>query len=232
MKPKLMSVIVPAFNAEKFIASALESIFTQDYPHHEVIVVDDGSTDGTAAIAQSYPGVHYFYQPNQGPAVARNKGLAHSTGELISFLDADDIWLPGRSSREVQYLESHPEFDCIIAGIRNFLEPGVSQPSWVSDEMLEKDSSVYQLGTLLAHRWVFEKVGEFDQSYFPSTDTEWFIRLVEAGIRMGIMSEVVLKRRIHAANVSYNTGAAAKMPRILKASIDRKRAKQLPVLAG
>ena len=103
MQPKLISAIIPAYNAERYISQAIESVLAQPYRPIEIVVADDGSTDGTAAIAKSYSAVRYVYQPNQGPPVARNAGLAHSSGELIAFLDADDFWPqhsdPGRCCR-------------------------------------------------------------------------------------------------------------------------------------
>src|SRR6202044_3645761 len=92
----LISVIVPVYNRERYLGAALDSIFAQDYRPVEIVVVDDGSTDGSASIAQSYPNVRYIYQHNQGPVVARNNGLANCTGDLISFLDADDHWPPNK----------------------------------------------------------------------------------------------------------------------------------------
>jgi glycosyltransferase involved in cell wall biosynthesis len=227
MTPESISVIVPVFNAEQYLSCALDSILAQDYQPHELIVVDDGSNDATAEIAKSYSQVHYVHQRNQGPAIARNTGLHHATGKLISFLDADDVWLPGRSSMEINYLAAHPEAGCVLAKFHNFLEPGVAQPAWVTHEILRTDSNPWQLGTLLAHRWIFDKVGLFDQGFFPATDIEWFVRLVDSGIPFGILPEVVLHRRIHENNVSANNILLPQQRiRILKASIDRKREKR------
>ena len=226
MKTKLISVVVPAYNAEKYLAETLDSIRGQDYQPHEVLVVDDGSTDNTAAIAKSYPEVRYIWQCNQGLATARNTGLANAVGELISFLDADDIWLSGRSRIEVEYLDAHPEAGCVMARMRNFLQPGVAQPLWATNEMLHEDFEAYQIGALLAQRWVFEQVGNFNAEYVSASETDWFMRLKEAGITMGILSEVLVRRRIHANNMSANhTLRAQSRLRILKASIDRKRMK-------
>ena len=96
MEAKMISVIVPAYNGEKYLARALESILAQDYRPIEIVVVDDGSTDNTASIARSYREVRYVYQAHQGLPAARNTGLANCTGELISFLDADDYWPPNK----------------------------------------------------------------------------------------------------------------------------------------
>jgi glycosyltransferase involved in cell wall biosynthesis len=226
MKPGLISVIVPAYNAEKYLAEALDSIFGQDYPDQEVIVVDDGSTDGTAAVARSYPQVRYVWQHNQGNGVAWNTGLAHAAGELISFLDADDVWLPGKQSMEAEFLAGHPESGCVLAAMRNFLQPDAAQPAWVSDEMLRQDFKAYSLGTLMAHRWVFEQIGNLNPTMAFGCDMDWFIRLIESGISFTRLSGVLLRRRIHATNMTTNnTLPEQHRVRILKRSLDRRRAK-------
>jgi glycosyltransferase involved in cell wall biosynthesis len=224
MERKLISVIIPAYNAEKYLAEALDSIVSQDYQPHEVIVVDDGSTDNTAAIVKSYPEARYVYQSNRGLAAAKNTGLTHATGGLISFLDSDDIWLPSKSRREVEYLEAHPEKGCVLARVQNFLQEGVDRPRWLASEMLGEDFNAYLLGTLLAHRWVFEKVGNFNAEYYWH-DTDWFVRVTDARIPTGTISEPLLRRRIHENNMT----GKLKDPvhdrlLILKQSIDRKRA--------
>ncbi|MBI4573499.1 MAG: glycosyltransferase family 2 protein, partial [candidate division NC10 bacterium] len=109
MTGPLVSVILPVYNGERFLAAAIASILAQDYQPIEVIVVDDGSTDGTAAIARSFQGVRYLYQPNQGPAFARNAGIAVARGAFIAFLDADDLMVPTRLSVQAGYLLAHPE---------------------------------------------------------------------------------------------------------------------------
>ena len=103
--PQLISVIVPVYNGEKFLGDALASIFAQDYRPIEVIVIDDGSTDRTRAIAQSYPEVQYSYQDKQGSAVARNTGIENSRGELIAFLDADDLWIYNKLFIQAAYID-------------------------------------------------------------------------------------------------------------------------------
>jgi glycosyltransferase involved in cell wall biosynthesis len=134
IEQNLVSVIVPAHNAEKFLAEALASILAQDYRPIEVIVVDDGSTDGTATIAQAYTDVRYVFQKKQGAAAARNAGLAICSGALIAFLDADDLWVPNKLSRQSAYLDEHPEAVCVsgktfLSRKRNVL-PGLNQALW------------------------------------------------------------------------------------------------------
>src|SRR6266446_9539630 len=91
----LVSVVIPCYNQAHFLGEAIDSALAQTYPHLEIVVVDDGSTDNIAAVVARYPGVRYFRQENQGLAAARNTGLRHSVGERLVFLDADDRLMPG-----------------------------------------------------------------------------------------------------------------------------------------
>ena len=233
MEAKLISVIVPAYNREKYIGAALDSIFAQDYRPIEVVVVDDGSTDGTASVARSYPDVRYIYQENQGPAVARNTGLANCTGELISFLDADDYWPANKLRIQSDYLATHPDVGCVIAKSRNFLQEGMNLPRWISEDMMTKDGGGWTLGSCLAHRWVFDRIGHLNVLFPYGDDLEWCMRVREAKIPLCFISEVLLHRRIHSSNISENQNAFARdRVRLVKAYMDRKRGKAAKPMAG
>ncbi|MDR3410843.1 MAG: glycosyltransferase family A protein [Formivibrio sp.] len=220
----LISVIVPAHNAGKFLAAAIDSIFAQDYRPIEVILVDDGSTDNTAAIAQSYPDVRYAYGEKQGSAVARNTALTLSSGEFIAFLDADDLWSPNKLTVQAKYLIEHPEVNCVNGKVGNFLEPQMACPAWVDSETLSHSTHAVQLGAILVRRSLFDTVGLFNPSYLQGEDLEWFFRIKEPHIPIISMEETVVLRRIHASNISHNQSTQAQMRlRMMKESLDRKR---------
>ena len=120
----MVSIILPVYNGERFLDSALKSIFSQTYRAFEVIVVDDGSTDSTADIAHGYP-VRYFAQSNSGPGKARNNGIDYARGELIAFLDADDIYLPEKLEKQVRYLEMNQECSIVYNDVIVIDEFGV-----------------------------------------------------------------------------------------------------------
>lgn len=105
-----VSAIIPVFNAAHFVADAIESILAQTRRPDEIVVVDDGSTDDTAQVVARYAsqGVRYIYQQNRGPGSARNRGIQETKGELIAFLDADDLWLPAKTEVQAAYLAAHP----------------------------------------------------------------------------------------------------------------------------
>ena len=110
-----ISVIIPCYNKESFIAETLDSVLLQTYVKaiKEIIVIDDGSTDGTASIVKAkssvYPIIKYIYQDNGGVSAARNTGIKNAQGDYIAFLDADDLWLPGKIERQYKALRQHPE---------------------------------------------------------------------------------------------------------------------------
>lgn len=174
---RLITVIVPVHNGEKFLRDALASIYAQDYRPIEVIVIDDGSTDGSGAIARSFPEVRYVYQEQQGSAAARNSGLTICKGEFIAFLDADDLWLPSQLSIQANYLAMHPEAGGVRGMMKNFLEAGIRCPPWIDPSTLLQPSDVVSLGTLLARRSLIEAVGKFNPAYLQGEDLEWFFRV-------------------------------------------------------
>lgn len=115
---RLVTVAIPAYNSEWFLADALASVFAQTYQCHECIVVDDGSTDGTADIAASFPGVRCVTQDNRGVAAARNRAIAEAVGDLIAFLDADDVWLPTKIERQIECFDRDTSLGMVYTGLK------------------------------------------------------------------------------------------------------------------
>ncbi|MDV2504693.1 MAG: glycosyltransferase [bacterium] len=221
----LVSVIVPVYNGERYLGSALQSIFEQDYHPFEVIVVDDGSVDGSADVAKSFDGIRYMYQTNQGNAAAMNAGIEAASGEFIAFLDADDLWAPNKLSAGVDYLLEHLEIGFVIARMQNFLEPGARRPPRLTRDLSLTNYVALSVGTLVTRKTVFEQIGNFDTTHSYAKDVDWFIRAKEAGIRMEVLPETLLYRRLHGSNRSYQTEArTSDLLRVIKSGIDRKRA--------
>jgi glycosyltransferase involved in cell wall biosynthesis len=224
MSRPLVTVIVPVYNGERYLALALKSIFEQDYHPLEIIVVDDGSVDGSADIAKSFPGIHYIHQPNQGVAVARNIGLNAARGQFIAFLDQDDSWMPNKLNRQIDYLLKCPEVDCVLAKSRLFLEPGIKAPSWLKKDLLLEDHTEYAPSALVVRKTAFEKVGRFDSAYSMSSDSDWFFRAKNCGISIAVLPEIFVHRRIHESNHSYQAQLAClELLKIVKTSIDYQR---------
>lgn len=224
MSNPLVSVIIPVYNGAAYLAEALDSALAQDYQPLEVIVVDDGSTDQTAEIVRAYPAVRYLAQANQGHGAARNTGIAAAQGELIAFLDADDLWVPHKLSMQVGHLLAHPDLGYTISHLRIMIEPGVAKPAWLNDRLSLEYAAAYLPSALLVRRRVLEEVGGFDVSLWCSNDSDWFFRAKDAGVPMAVLPDVLLYRRIHRANLSSDVPTAtSELLRVVKASIARRR---------
>lgn len=198
MELPLVSIIVPAYNAEKYLKRALESIFLQTYKNIEIIVVDDGSADRTGEIARFFAekGARYIRQENKGVAAARNTGIRTANGEYIAFLDADDMYAPEKIAKEVKFLKDHPEFDLVYCNTKHFFEekPDVFyklKRPFYSGEVFEKllRGSFGQSNTVLIPKRIFEKVGFFDESSRHSEEWDMFLRIARAGYRVGFLGE-------------------------------------------
>lgn len=203
MKKSLVSVIIPVHNGAHHLAEALQSVFDQEHQSFEIIVVDDGSTDGSAAVAKSFPGVKYFFQPNSGVATARNTALRHATGAFIAFLDQDDQWTKNKLSAQIKYLRAHPTKDFVFAHLRNVVEG--ERPAWLPEKHVRAAKPGLMPGTLVVRRAAFETAGPFDPSYVNGSDSEWMTRATRRGLKYGIMPDVLLIRRVHERNESRHS---------------------------
>jgi len=221
----LVSVIVPTLNAARYLEDALESIAAQTYPHREVVLVDGGSTDGTLELAGRYERVRQVRQGGRGLADAWNSGLEAAGGELIAFLDSDDWWEEGKLGAQVAVLEADPAVDCVITRVRFVLEPGCESPPGFKPELLESDHVANMPSALLARRAVFDRVGVFDTALTVAPDIDWFARVKDAGLRVEVVPDVLVSKRVHDANLS-NLGRATlgrEVVELLRRSVARQR---------
>ncbi len=208
--PGTTSVIIAAFNAEAFLAEAIDSVMAQSRPVAEIIVVDDGSLDRTAEIAASTAGVRLIRQPNAGPAAARNRGLALAAGDYVAILDADDLWPPDRQEILAGILDREESLGVVIGSQTLLIEPGATLPEWVPDGDLDSfgpNDLPRPTGSFLARRRVFDQIGTYDESMRHAEDTDWFIRVRDSGIDVLIIDDVVLRRRIHGSNLTHDSAA-------------------------
>ena len=215
LNAEAVSVIVPVYNGERFLGAALESIATQTVPPGEVIVVDDGSTDRTASIAEAFRPARLIRQSNRGPAAARH--------DLIAFLDHDDLWSAHKVEVQGRRMSADPDLGYTIAAHRMFLEPGHTRPAWLRPDLLDRAVPGVVTGTLMARRWVFDRVGVFDPRYGVADDSDWFMRARDAGIRAAALDEVLLLRRVHDENVSASPRGSGDLLRAVRASLERRR---------
>ena len=205
-----VSVIVPFFDPGPFLAEAVASVLAQDYRPLELLLVDDGSTDGHAAaaarLAEASAQVRLLRLPfNQGPAAARNAALREARGDIVTFLDADDLMLPGRLAYQTGYLEAHPRVDVVVGLAECVLAPGAPPPDWLRATDAKDGHRYHNAMTMLAPRRIFDRVGAFDPSYRVGEDTEWMLRARAAGVVIARVDRVLIHRRIHGANLTYRT---------------------------
>lgn len=206
----LVTVIVPCYNGARFLEETLESALRQTYPHVEVIVVDDGSTDDSAEIARRFP-IRYLYQDNCGLSNARNAGIRESRGAYVLFLDADDRLRPEAIECGVRILESHPECALTIGDhvfisadgrhLKNSLKVAALHSHY---ESLLKSNFIEMISSVLFRRRVFEEVGAFDSALRVAEDYDLYLRI--ARVRpICCHTAVIAEYRIHTANASHNS---------------------------
>jgi glycosyltransferase involved in cell wall biosynthesis len=227
MEPSLISCIVPVYNGERYLGEALDSILAQGYRPLEVIVADDGSTDGTAAVVDGYGDlVRYLFQPNSGPAAAQNLGLSAIQGHFVAFLAADDLWHPDKLTRQMARFQARPELDLCVAHLQNFWVPElVEESERFRNHRLAQPLPGYSSVTLLARSRLFNTVGKFNAELQHGNDLEWFLRAAEHGAVMELLPDVLVQRRLHRANRSRRLASDSRNEflQILKTSLDRRR---------
>jgi len=220
----LISVIIPAYNAEKYLEEAIRSVLAQSYQPLEIIVVNDGSEDGTAAIAQSFGDpVRLSNQPTGGPANARNHGTRLAHGDLYAFLDADDFWSPEKLTLQVNALRANPTLEAAFGYVQNFLETGnPTQPK----KMLATFPGLVS-GTMLIYKTALERIGGFASEMRVGDAIEFYIRARERGLQETMLPDTVLYRRIHTENqgLRHKNEQRTAYTHTLKAALDRKRGK-------
>ena len=222
----LITVIIPAFNSERFIAEAVRSALDQDYPNKEILVIDDGSTDGTlGAVASCGGAVKVVSVPNGGPANARNLGMKMAHGAFIAFLDADDVWARGKLSGQIRHLQDHPETGVCYTGwhvwpaeddgrwsrpshfVDDFGRP-IAVPDrsgWIYGDLLFECKLLTT--TVMLRTEIMRRAGEFDQGLRVGEDYDYWLRL----------SQITRIDRLDCCGALYRVvpGSASRQPHAL-----------------
>lgn len=179
-----VSVIIPTFNRVKFIQRALDSVFAQTYKDYEIVVIDDGSTDGTGKAMEAHKGrIKYFYQKNNGISAARNRGIEESAGEYIAFLDSDDWWAPDKLREQVRVLDADPKIG-LVYGRMPIMDPKGRQiglkPQGVSGKNFRQLLEFWgdlPTSTVMTRRECFKKAGLFDLNLVSMEDIDMWLRI-------------------------------------------------------
>jgi len=219
MSRPLVTAFMPVFNAEEFLAPALESLLAQDYEPFEVVVCDDGSTDRTAEILRSYPTIRTVHEEHRGRAAACNAAIEASRGAFLTSFDGDDLWPSNRLTLQATYLMEHPDVECVL-GRQEWMNP----PAWLGRDPVYGDLDGIPIGSAMFRRSVFEDVGGFDETFRYSEDMDLLIRVRERGIGIAILPEIVLYRRFHGDQMTARPPDTLPLLRSLRQKLERERA--------
>ncbi len=227
MQSPLISCNVPVYNGERYLKEALDSILVQTYRPLEIIVVDDGSTDGTAEVVGSYGDqVRYLRQPSTGPPATRNFGLSAAQGKFVAFLDQDDVWRSEKLAYQMARFHTRPELDLCVTHVCNFWVPELrKEEARFRNHRISRPMPGYYTSTLLARRALFERVGQFNVALWHEDAKDWFLRAAEQGAVMELLSDVLVYHRMHWTNLSRRRASAGRDEclQLLKVSLDRRR---------
>ncbi len=207
MNKPVISCIVPVYNGERFVGEALESILGQTYQNLEVLVVDDGSTDGTEKVVREFGiQVRYVRQPNSGAPAARDTGIGLTTGDMVAFLDADDLWHREKLERQWARFEARPELDLCFTHVEHFWVTEMQEEArHFEKHRLSQKLPSYLTQALLVRRTLFQKIGTFNTGLKFADATDWTLRAAHQGAVMEMLPEALWYRRMHQANNSMET---------------------------
>jgi glycosyltransferase involved in cell wall biosynthesis len=223
---QLITVIIGAYNAERYLAEAIDSVLAQTHPTIELIVVDDGSTDRTGEIAEAYgASLRCIRQENGGMAAARNRAIPEARGSYLSFLDSDDRFPPDKLRSQLAVFEADPELDIVYGHVTEFLSPDLDAEALALLREPEHDVPWSTPNLMLVKRESFLRVGLFSTELKVGIGVDWYARATELGLRSAVPPILVLERRLHAENNGIRQRELKpQYLHVLKAALDRRRA--------
>ena len=213
-----VSVIIPAYNSERYIADAVKSVLAQSYQPAEVIVVDDGSSDGTARVVQGLGNsIRSLHQANRGEPAARNLGLRNAQGEYVAFLDADDLWRPDKLKLQMDYFAAHPNCAVVYTDMSTFDDHGVVDPSVKVRFNITFPTgnifvplfreTLFGSGSVVFRKHCVDKVGYFDEQFLIGCDYEMWLRM-SRHFEFGVVDQPLLMYRQHPQMSTRGLGRA------------------------
>jgi Predicted glycosyltransferases len=218
-----VTVIMVVRNGEKYLSEAIGSVLESEAFIHEILVLDGQSADRTVEIAASFPKVKVV--PQQGNSIARayNQGIALVSTDLVAFNSHDDIWEKRKLELQLQLLADKPELQMVAGLARHFLDAECKNvPSGFRKELLEPHVA-FVPESLLARKTVFDVVGPFDDQLETAEDVDWFCRARDLKIPSGVVSEVILRKRIHSSNAHLARSNDHFLLQALQKSVQRKK---------
>lgn len=223
----LVSCIVPVFNGERFIAEAIDSALGQTYSPIEIVVVNDGSTDGTKAVLGGYgKRITVIDQVNTGAAAARSSGIEASSGSFLAFLDADDLWLPEKTEIQIKRLTAHPGADICTCMIENFWVRELAEEAERLRGTIYDGPRMATLQGMMISRDAIDRLGGLDANIAHYDEVDLLLRAKAENVVIEHVDRVLVRRRIHDANISRSRGERGRADLLLLAeqAIARRRA--------
>ena len=220
-----ISVIIPLYNAEAYILKAIKSVLRQTHPCHEIIVVDDGSTDKSVQVLRSLRDarLRLLQQENKGAAAARNFGVSQASGAFISFLDADDIWMPNKLDLQMERFASGGK-DLIFGMMVEFLSPDCAKKLEGRVAVSETPRVGIASSTLFMRRDDFARVGAQDETLRVGEFIDWYARAQDEGLETDVVPKIVARRRIHLENFHrQNATRHLEYARVMRTILYRRR---------
>jgi len=225
-KTPLVSVIIPTYNSGRFIAEAIQSVLEQSYQNHQIIVVDDGSTDTTREVLKKFRHhIKYVYQMNLGPSAARNAGIKIAKGDYICFLDADDLWTANKLEAQMAFMTSHPEIGLFFSDFEEFNGEKTLRKSFLKTKSLYSEIiskipienafnklllvNFIPTSTVMVRKHCFLKVGLFDESLRSVEDRDMWLRIA-AFFKIACLPLTLSRKRLHDSNISRGRSLAVR----------------------
>lgn len=229
MEPEapLISVIIGVYNGARYLGEAIESVFGQTYERRELIVVDDGSDDGSSDVALGYgDAVRCIrHEERRGNGAARNTAIAASSGEYLAFLDADDRFMPEKLELQMRAFEEDADLDVAFGHVSEFISPELDPELAARLRRPAVDFPMRAPNLMLIKASSFDRVGPFSTTLRVGVTVDWYARAVEAGLKETIIPSVVLERRLHDDNNGLRErNSRPEYLHVLKAALDRRRA--------
>lgn len=228
MTRPLVSIIIPTRNSARYLAETLDSVRAQTFTDYEIVIIDAASTDATLEIAGKYEKIRALRQESAGLGGGWNEGIHAAQGELVAFLDSDDLWAPRKLELQAATLGSHPELELVASRTRYFLTEGETlPPAFNRPGLLKTDHAGYFPGSLLIRKSLFDLVGKFNANLAVATDVDWFARIKDMRIPAHTLPDTLLFKRLHPANLSHGALSkqvwAIELLSVLKDAVNRKR---------
>ena len=223
---RLVSVIIPTYDAAAYLRETIESVLQQDWEAMEVIVCDDASTDGTVAIAREFaPRVTVMQVAHRGLPATRNRAMRAARGAFLLHLDADDLLVPGAIRTLMARHDDDQDYDIVVGRLESFVSPDLPADVATRFHVPAEPQRGHLSGSAIVRASAFDRLGGFDESYPVAADLEWYVRATGLGARVCSLDEVVLRRRIHGGNKSLRdkSGLQGNAFQIVRAALARNR---------